>query len=65
MVRDKDIKECRIGYSAEDSLEGSVFLTKQEYEIMKKNMDTNKWYNKSSTGCWTPRVFIYCEEFEQ
>ena len=64
MIRDNDIKECRITYAAEDTVEGSVFLTKQEYEIMKKNMNPDNWCNKSSTGCWTPRVDIYCEDFE-
>lgn len=64
MVRDNDIKECRITYHGEDTTEGSVFLTKQEYEIMKKNLDTKNWCNKYTSGIYTPVVSIYCDDFE-
>ena len=64
MVRDKDIKECKISYLGQDEVTGSVFLTKQEYEIMKKNMNPKNWYNKVESGIYSPIVDIFCKEFE-
>jgi hypothetical protein len=64
MVRDNDIKECKISFFGEDTTSGSVFLTKQEYEIMKKNLNPKNWYNKYESGIYAPVVEIYCDEFE-
>lgn len=63
-MRDDDIKECRITFIGEDTIEGSVFLTKEEYTIMKKNLDPKNWSNVHEEGQYTPSVYIYCEEFE-
>lgn len=65
MIRDNDIKECRIRLRAEDNISGSVFLTKQEYEIVKKTIDQRNWSNVKADGNWTGSIDIYCEEFEE
>lgn len=65
MPSDENVKECRIYLRGEDSVEGSVFLTKEQYKLVKITLNSEKWCNKSETGMWTPTVEIYCEEFEE
>lgn len=64
MPSDENVKECRIIFRGEDSVEGSVFLTKEQYKLVKTTINSENWCNKSETGRYTPDVDIYCEEFE-
>lgn len=60
----EDTRECRIIFRGEDSVEGSVFLTKEQYQLVKTTINSKNWCNKSETGRYTPSVDIYCEEYE-
>lgn len=64
MPSDENVKECRIIFRGEDSVEGSVFLTKEQYRLVKTVIDPLNWCNRSETGMWTPSVDIFCEEYE-
>ena len=55
---------CDLMYSAEGDCTGYMYLTKQEYEAVKKVVDTCNWNNVEDEG-YAGRLFIYCKKLEE
>ena len=55
---------CTLEYNAEGRCSGYMYLTKQEYETVKKVVNTDNWSDVDDEG-WSGRMFIYCEELEE
>ncbi len=55
---------CDLMYSAEGDCTGYMYLTKQEYETVKKVVNTCNWQHVNDDG-WSGRLSIYCKELEE
>jgi len=54
---------CDLQYSAEGDCTGYMYLTKQEYETVKKVADTCNWQNVCDEG-YAGSLSIYCKKLE-
>lgn len=55
--------KCDLALSAEGDATGCMYLTREEYDIVKKVTNTANWENFEDEG-WSGRFIIYCEELE-
>lgn len=55
---------CDLQYSAEGDCTGYMYLTKQEYETVKKVVNTCNWQNVCDEG-YAGRLSIYCKKLEE
>lgn len=55
--------KCDLTISAEDYTTGTMMLTAEEYEIVKRVTDIGNW-NDLDAEPWSGRFSIYCEELE-
>lgn len=55
---------CELEYNAEGRCSGYMYLTKQEYEIVKEVVNTDNWSDVNDEG-WSGSMSIYCEELEE
>lgn len=55
--------KCDLSLSAEDNATGYMYLTREEYEIVKKVSNIANWENFEGGG-WCGIFSIYCEELE-
>ncbi len=63
-----DVKDslylCDLIYSAEGECTGYMYLTEQEYETVKKVVNTCNWNNVDDAG-YAGRLSIYCKKLEE
>ena len=66
-MKDKSAEEkkykCYLTISGEDYSTGTMMLTKEEYEIVKRVTNSNNWDN-ADIGLWSGNFWIECEELE-
>ena len=55
---------CELEYNAEGRCSGYMYLTKQEYETVKKVVNTDNWSDVNDEG-WSGSMYIYCKELEE
>ena len=55
---------CDLRYSAEGDCTGYMYLTKQEYETVKKVVNTCNWQNVCDEG-YAGSLSIYCKKLEE
>ncbi len=55
--------KCKLFLSAEGEATGYMYLTKKEYEFVKKVSDTTNWQDFSDEG-YSGNFSIYCKELE-
>ena len=56
--------KCDLILSAEGNATGYVYLTEDEYNIVKKVANTSNWQDFEDEG-WSGTFGIYCEELEE
>lgn len=63
-----DVKDslylCDLNYSEEGECTGYMYLTEQEYETVKKVVNTCNWHNVDDEG-YAGRLSIYCKALEE
>ena len=63
-----DVKDglylCELKYSAEGDCTGYMYLTEQEYETVKKVVNTCNWQHVDDEG-YAGRLSIYCKKLEE
>ena len=63
-----DVKDglylCDLEYSAEGECTGYMYLTEQEYETVKRVVNTCNWHNIYDEG-YAGRLSIYCKKLEE
>jgi len=63
-----DVKDglylCHLMYHAEGECTGYMYLTKQEYETVKKVSNTDNWQQVNDEG-YAGRLYIYCKALEE
>ena len=63
-----DVKDglylCDLMYHAEGESTGYMYLTKQEYETVKKVSNTDNWQQVNDEG-YAGRLYIYCKKLEE
>lgn len=55
---------CDLTYSGEGDASGYMYLTKSEYETVKRVVDTTNWNGFTDAG-YSGRLYIYCAELER
>ena len=55
--------ECHLEYQAEGVTSGTMMLTKDEYELVKRVIDTDNWDNFKAEE-WSGSLDIWCDELE-
>lgn len=55
---------CDLRYSAEGDCTGYMYLTEQEYETVKKVVNTCNWHNVEDEG-YSGHLSIYCKKLEE
>ena len=56
--------KCDLCLDAEDWTTGTMMLTKEEYEIVKRVTDISNW-DDLEEGSWSGHFYISCEELEK
>ena len=59
----KDVYKCRIWTAAEGVCEGTIYLTRDQYNTIKYAADMRNWKDVSDEG-WSGGFGIWCECFE-
>ena len=54
---------CMLEYNAEGRCSGYMYLTKQEYETVKRVVNTDNWSNVDDEG-YAGSLSIYCKKLE-
>lgn len=56
--------KCDLVYSSDGECTGYMYLTEQEYEAVKKVVNTCNWHNVEDEG-YAGRLSIYCKKLEE
>ncbi len=61
----KSVKyKCYLRYSAEGDTTGYMYLTAEEYEIVKRVVDSDNWKDVVDEG-WSGGLSIFCPALEK
>ena len=64
IIKNSKKYKCDLCLDAEDWTTGTMMLTKEEYEIVKRVTDISNW-DDLEEGSWSGHFYISCEELEK